>query len=71
MSDNEDLLKKWKEIKKKEERDNPYAGFIIDEGEFVEIKPGVQQLSVEELKEEDNDNGSSNDNSNISEQQRD
>ena len=47
------LLERWKTIKKKEEKDNPFGKFVIDEGEFVTITPGVQQLKVEELYEEE------------------
>lgn len=61
-----DILKEWKKIKAKEKKDNPYGSFVIDEGEFVEIKSGVQQLQVEELFEGKDQNGSSNNNSNIS-----
>ncbi len=66
-----DLLQKWKELEKKEQRDNPFGKFIVDEGEFVTITPGVKQLGVEELTEEEETDGSSNNNSDIPEQQRD
>jgi hypothetical protein len=63
------LLERWKTIKKKEEKDNPFGKFVVDEGEFVTITPGVQQLKVEELYEEEKveeQNGSTNDKPNIS-----
>lgn len=50
--DKDQLLEKWKTIKRKEERENPYDRFIIDEGEFVTIESGVKQLDVTELLEE-------------------
>lgn len=58
------LLEEWKKIKKKEEKENPFGKFVVDEGEFVEIKSGVMQLDVSELIEEEED-GSSNNNSDI------
>ncbi len=48
----EELFEKWKKIEAREKKDNPYGGFVTDEGEFVEIKSGVKQLEVEELFEE-------------------
>ena len=63
------LLEQWKTIKKKEEKDNPFGKFVVDEGEFVTITPGVQQLKVEELYEEEKveeQNGNTNNKSGIS-----
>lgn len=63
------LLERWKTIKKKEEKDNPFGKFVVDEGEFVTITPGVQQLKVEELYEEEKveeQNGNTNNKSGIS-----
>jgi len=63
------LLERWKTIKKKEEKDNPFGKFVVDEGEFVTITPGVQQLKVEELYEEEKveeQNGNTNSKSGIS-----
>ena len=48
----EELFEKWKKIEAKEKKDNPYGGFVTDEGEFVRIESGVKQLEVEELFEE-------------------
>ena len=63
------LLERWKTISKKEERDNPFGGFVVDEGEFVTITPGVKQLKVEELYEEEKveeENGNTNNKPSIS-----
>ena len=63
------LLERWKTIKKKEEKDNPFGKFVVDEGEFVTITPGVKQLKVEELYEEEKveeQNGTTNSKSGIS-----
>lgn len=50
--ENSRMLEKWKKMKAKEDRDNPYGKFVIDEGEYVTITPGVKQLKIEELQEE-------------------
>ena len=63
------LLERWKSIKEKEEKDNPFGKFVVDEGEFVTITPGVKQLKVEELYEEEKveeQNGNTNNKSGIS-----
>lgn len=67
MEKQESLLEKWKKIEAKEKKDNPFGKFVVDEGEFVEIKSGVQQLDIRELTEEE-ENGSSNNNSDIPKQ---
>lgn len=54
--ENSKALEEWKKMKAKEEKDNPYGKFIIDEGEYVVVTPGVKQLKVEELKEEVEEN---------------
>lgn len=56
------LLEQWKKIQKREEKENPLGRFVIDEGEFVEIKSGVKQLSIKELlNEEEAKDGRTND----------
>lgn len=64
------LLERWKTISKKEEKDNPFGKFVVDEGEFITITPGVKQLKVEELYEEkekvEETNGNTNNQSGIS-----
>lgn len=65
------LLERWKTISKKEEKRNPFGKFVVDEGEFITITPGVKQLKVEELYEEkeveqEENNGSTNHQSGIS-----
>ena len=56
------LLEQWKKIQKREEKENPLGRFVIDEGEFVEIKSGVKQLSIKELlNEEEAEDGRTND----------
>lgn len=50
--ENSRMLEKWKKMKAKESRENPYGKFVIDEGEYVTITPGVKQLKIEELQEE-------------------
>jgi hypothetical protein len=63
------LLERWKTISKKEEKDNPFGRFVVDEGEFVTITPGVKQLKVEELYEEEKveeENGNTNNKPSIS-----
>jgi len=66
--ENISLLEEWKKIQKKEERKNPFGKFVVDEGEFVEIKSGVKQLDIRELSEEKEiKDGSSNNRNNISE----
>ena len=67
MEKQESLLEKWKKIEAKEKKDNPFGKFVVDEGEFVEIKSGVQQLDIRELTEEE-ENGSSDNNSDIPKQ---
>lgn len=64
--ENSRILEKWKKMKAKEEKDNPYGKFIIDEGEYVTITPGVKQLKVEELREEVEENDSTRNKSRIS-----
>lgn len=54
--ENSKVLEEWKKMKAKEEKDNPYGKFIIDEGEYVVVTSGVKQLKVEELKEEVEEN---------------
>lgn len=50
--ENSRMLEKWKKMKAKENKENPYGKFVVDEGEYVTITPGVKQLKVEELQEE-------------------
>ena len=56
------LLEQWKKIQKREEKENPLGRFVIDEGEFVEIKPGVKQLSIKELLSDEEDKDGRTDN---------
>ena len=55
-----DKLKNWAPAHKNK---NNLDKFVISEGEFVKIKPGVVQLPVEELQEVENDNTRNKDNS--------